>query len=198
MKKCLVLYVLISFIHLCFTPVCFALDKENILFSAEKVDSESVTGEIHSRVLKKYIPIKLIIENKADNPLLLTKKLYVLSNNKEYRVHNTAEIFRNTRLHTIRRAISWGIPATILTFGILAIPAIGGSIAHSVTTNGYIEENIKKINYKSRTLYEKDYYVSYIFIPKNMKGISEVIIKDVSYEDQEPFDIKANIEDGNL
>ncbi|HBH19039.1 MAG TPA: hypothetical protein DDX14_08935, partial [Cyanobacteria bacterium UBA9579] len=58
-KNFFVFYLLTCLIYLSFTQVSFAFDTSKITVYAEKINPQSLMGEVDKKVLKKYIPIRL-------------------------------------------------------------------------------------------------------------------------------------------
>lgn len=201
MKKICTFYLLFSFIYMCLASICFAdtkYDKDNVLITAQKTEKINLEGEINKRIMKKFTPVKLTITNKSNSDILLSNKIYYIDkNNEEHKIPTTNLIYKKTRRHTTRRAIIWGISATVLTFGFFAIPAIAGSIAYCATTNGTLEDNIRKNNFKPNHVFNNDSYSAYVFIPNKYKKVKNIIIKEVSFDNDKTFYLSAPVIENN-
>ena len=195
MKKTLVIYFLFALGYLYSMPLCFAEDNQ-VTLTAVTISSPLVDDRISKRIFKKYIPVKITVTNNSKKELSLTNKVFYVNNEgKEIKAPSSAQVFENVKKHTARRAILIGIPVTAATFGILTFPIVAGSIAYCVTTNGTLDDNIKKNNFRSRNLYSQDSYSAYIFVPKKDKNLTSVLIKDVATDSDKTFDSKANIDE---
>lgn len=173
-------------------PASYAADKSKIVIEAEKLDPLYLTGEIDKRILKKYIPVRLNISNKEQETLALSDKIYYLMGDKMFKIPNSSVIFEKTKRHTVRRAILVGIPAVPVLLLVFSPIAIGASVAHSITANGTLEDNIKKNNFTPKHLFNNDSYSAYIFIPKVHKNTEKIMIKG-SFNDGVPFDLYVPI-----
>ncbi|OGI31683.1 MAG: hypothetical protein A2287_05275 [Candidatus Melainabacteria bacterium RIFOXYA12_FULL_32_12] len=198
-KKYFTFYLLICFIYFSFVQASFAFDQSKVIMEAEKINLQNLVGEVDKRILKKYIPVRITVTNKNNAKVQLSNKVYYFTEDgKKYIIPSSAVIFEKTKRHTIRRAVLAAIPVTLVTFLILTPAAMGGVIAYCSSANGKLEDNIKKHNLKPRHLFEDDSHSAYVFIPKKYKGVSEIIIKDVIFNDEQTFDLRAPISDEYL
>ncbi|MFH0702272.1 MAG: hypothetical protein V2B14_01875 [bacterium] len=202
MKKFLTIFLLFNFIYLLMgQTVCFAGDKNKIIFKAERINKKFAEEEIDKKVLEKYMPIKINVSNKSDGPIFLSNQIFYVEDGKIFKIPNSTIIFNSTKRHTVRRAFLIGIPVTVLTLGILTVPSVIGSITYTVTTNGTMEDNIKRANFKKTHIFEKNSYSAYVFIPNKHKNATDIIIKNVDFENDannEIFDLKTIITDETL
>jgi|GEM_PF-3563177 len=190
MRKNFILYLIFSLIYLHFIPVCFANEVNKVRFNAEKVDKSELIGEIDKLVLKKYIAIRLDISNKGDKEILLPDKVYYIYKGVKYKTPSGTIVYQKTKRHTVIRGFVTTIAVFPLIMFIVGIPIIAGAVAYSSTSNGNLEDNIKKNIFKQKHLFDDDYYSTYVFIPKKHKKATEIIIKDAS-DDEQTFDLKA-------
>lgn len=195
MKKIFALFLVVILSYFNSATINLANPSEKVIITAEKPDALYLESEINKRVLKKYIPVKLTIKNKSDKEISLSDKVFFIKiNGQETKAPSSNLVYENTKRHSVRRTFLIGIPVTILSFGFLAVPAFVGIPALSATANGNLQDNINKVKYKPRHLYDNDSLSGYVFIPKKEKNISSIIIKDAGYGDDETFDLKVNLE----
>lgn len=199
MKRFLSGIIIFFLIYFVISDSSFATEQAKVSLFAEKLDKSSVAGEINDRLLKKYIPVKLTVINKSKDSLILSDKIfYIDKQNKEHKISNINILFQNTKKHPFRRAVLVGIPSTVLTLGLFSLPAISLSLADSISCNDNLENNIEKTRFTPHHLFENESYSSYIFVPYKYKNIEQVIIKNLSFENNEDFDLKTKISEENL
>jgi hypothetical protein len=188
MRKNLIIYLVFAIIYLHLPIKCLANESNNIKFSAEKVDKSYLVGEVDKMVLKKYFAVKLDILNKNNKEIAIPDNVYYFYKDNIYKTHSSKMIYDKSKRHTIVRGI--------ITFPFLILfvtsPVFVGTITYSITANNNLEDNIKKNNFKPKHVFEDDDYSAYIFIPKKHKKLSEIIIKNVTLEEQK-FDIKTPV-----
>jgi len=192
MRKNLILYLILSIIYLYLAPFCLADEINQVKFNAEKVDKSLLVGEIDKLVLKKYIAIRLDISSKNDKEILLPDRIYYVYNGVKYKTPTGTMIFQKTKRHTVIRGFVTTIAVFPLILFFIGIPIIAGAVAYSSSSNGNLEGNIKKKIFKPKHLFDDNYYSTYIFIPKKHKKATEIIIKDVS-NDEQTFDLRSPI-----
>jgi len=187
-KKFFVFYLLTCLIYLSFTQVSFAFDASKVIVYAEKINPQSLMGEVDKKVLKKYIPVRLTVKNNSEDQIQLSKNVYYINEyGEKHLIPSSAIIFEETKRHTVRRAILSSIS--------LFVFVIGGVAAYSITQNAKLEDNIKKYNFKPQHLFENDTYSTYIFIPKKHKNAKEIVVKNILINDEKSFDLQTPISD---
>lgn len=193
MRKNFILYLIFSIIYLYLAPLCYADEVNKVRFNAEKVDKSFLTGEVDKLVFKKYIAVRLEVSNKNDKEISIPDKIYYIHKGVTYKAPSAVKVYSNVKRHTIMR----GVGTTIITFPLIVfclvnIPIVAGTVAYSSSSNGNLEDNIKKNIFKPKHLFDDDYYSTYVFIPKKHKRATEIIIKDVSLDEQ-IFELKSSI-----
>jgi hypothetical protein len=192
MRKILIPYLIFCIIYLQFAPICFAGEMNQVRFDAEKVDKSNLIGQIDKLVLKKYIAVRLDISNKNEKEILLPDKVYYVYKGVKYKTPSATFVYSKTKRHTVIRGFVTTIAVFPLILVLVGIPIIAGTVVYSSTSNGNLEDNIKKNIFKSKHLFDDDYYSTYVFIPKKHKKATEIIIKDVS-NDEQTFDLNSSI-----
>lgn len=182
-------------LYLYILPVYPADTKSLITLSAEKVDKETAIGDIDQKILDKFIPVKITISNRSNNSVILSNKFYYTDKSgNEFAAPSSAVIFEATKRHTIRRAVIWGL----IGLGPLSFVTVPASLAHSLTKNSNLNDNIEKINCKASHLYPKDYFSGYILVPKRHRDVSYIILKEISSDKGDSFDLKAPVNNNDL
>ncbi|MDD3012347.1 MAG: hypothetical protein PHC34_01420 [Candidatus Gastranaerophilales bacterium] len=192
MRKNLILYLIFSIIYFYSAPLCFADEINRVKFNAEKVDKSFLIGEVDKLILKKYIAVRLDISNKNDKDILLPDKIYYVYKGVKYKTPSSTLVYQKTKRHTVIRGFATTIAVFPLIFFIVGIPIIAGTVAYSSTSNGNLESNIKKNIFKSKHIFDDEYYSTYVFIPKKHRNAAEIIIKEVSFDEQ-TFDLRSPI-----
>jgi len=195
-KKIVVCLILICwlFTNPCLTGLSQVLSS-NISVKAEKISISNTSDEINKRILKKYFPVRLTINNTGTDPVNLPERIYFsIKDSQDIYSNNQSIIFDKTKVHTIRRVLTWGIPLSMLTFFILS-PIIMSSIAAvSITSNQNLQDNLGKIIYRPKRIYPQDNYVSYIFIPNKYRNkIQDIILKNIKSINDVSFNIKVSV-----
>lgn len=190
MRKNLVLYFVAALFYLQLPVKCIAVSADNIKFSAEKVDKSYLVGEVDKLVLKKYYAVRLDIDNKSNNEIYVPDGVYYIYDGKIYKTTSSQLLYDKTKRKTIVRGIAT-FPFMVL---FITCPIFIGTVTYSITANNKLEDNIKKVNFKPKHIFEDDDYSAYIFIQKKHKKLSEIIIKNVTIED-EKFELKTLVTD---
>jgi len=188
MRKYLIIHIIFSLFYLTVSPLCFANEINKVKLTAEKVDKSALIGEVDKLVLKKYIAVRLDISNKNSREISLPYNVYYVYRGISYKIPSNALIYQKAKRHTVLR----GIITFPLVICILGAVVFIGTITYSSTSNGTLEDNIKKNTFKPKHLFEDDYYSTFVFIPKKHKKATEIIIKNVSDGDN-TFDLESNI-----
>jgi len=201
--KTVILAVFFTFFYTFLTSFSYAQTAEEaapvknpdtVQFIVEKPDSLSLKGYFNERILKKYYPIRLTVKNKDKRTLNTGEKIfYTDETGKSKKTSGYMQIYENTKLNAVNRAVLIGVPVTILTFGLLTLPVTAVSITHSTTSNENLENNIMKNTFRTRHLFENDTYTAFVFIPNSQKDVSEITLRDADFDGGEKFSLSAKV-----
>lgn len=182
------------FFNLALSPLSFANEENKLVISAEKTDKSFLIGEVHSRVLKKYNPIKLTLVNKNSEAVKLPQMLtYELESGKIFKVPTSDVIFQKTKVNTAKRTVLSGFAGLI----IFTIPAVAASSALCLTINSELQDNIERNLYRQKYLTQENTYTTYIFIPKKYKKVKNIMFKNICSE-KNCSDYKIPIQEESL
>lgn len=177
----------------CFTSNCVYSQTE-IKISADLLDSRFVEGEIDPAVLKNYNIVKLELQNKTDEIIFLPASIFFTdSNNIKYRAESPQLIFKKLQRHPVRRATIISIPVTIISMGILTIPAFVASCVYSSNYNTKLLSGLQRNSYHSTAVADSDTYKIYVLIPKKYKEPKKLIIENIKTENGTPITLETFI-----
>ncbi len=167
-----------------FTVVNF--DAIDIDVTAREDLSFAAKNDVANKIRDKYIPVRISIINKSGKLLQIPRENVYFLNSKGEKVPvpSEAEIFQKVKRNGIGRALAWGVPLGVVSFGILAVPAIVWSGAHTKITNGGDKANIKKNNFHGIHLSPEGSVSTMLFIPKDKSDVIKIVLGRVIAEDE--------------
>jgi hypothetical protein len=148
---------------------------------------QSLKTDIDRKIRAEFTPIRLSIINKTGKLLKVPRESVYYLNNKGESVHLPTEeaIFKNVKRNGVTRALAWGVPLGLVSFGILAIPSFMLSGAHTKSTNGTVKGNLDKTFYQGGHIPPEGGVSTFVFIPKkNFDATKLVIGRVINVEDQ--------------
>lgn len=147
----------------------------------------AVKADIDRKILAEYTPIRLSIINKTGKLLKVPREsiYYVNSKGESVNLASDTSIFKNVKRNGVTRALAWGVPLGLVSFGILAIPTFMLSGAHTKSTNGTVKGNLEKTIYQGGHIPPEGGVSTFVFIPKkNFDATKLVIGRVINVEDQ--------------
>jgi hypothetical protein len=166
--------------------------------SAIKENSQSTKSELNRKIRAEYIPVRLSIINKSGKLLQIPKEdVYFLTASGEKRhIPSEEEIFKNVKRNGVTRALAWGVPLGVVSFGILAPAAFIWSGAHTKITNGTVKDNLEKNYYQGGHLSPEGGMSTFVYIPEKQTDITKIVLGRVidvedSVETEKVIDIQA-------
>ncbi|MBX9877520.1 MAG: hypothetical protein K2Y22_03605 [Candidatus Obscuribacterales bacterium] len=155
--------------------------------------SAGAKNDINGKVRAKYIPVRISIINKSGKLLQIPKDgiYFVDSKGEKIPVPSEAEIYKSVKRNGILRALAWGIPIGVISFGFLAVPAFAYSGAHTKVTNGSLKANIAEHSFRGGHLGPESSISKIVFIPKKNGDIGQIALSRVINEEDETMTQKV-------
>lgn len=129
----------------------------------------STSSDINNKILGGYLPVLITVTNRTDKLLKIpSTSLYFIDAKGNTRpVPNQIDVFSHVKRHGVRRALAWGLPIGVATFGILLIPAVVYSCVHTGITNSSLKDDVQRSMLHDGHLSPDSTTKAYVFIPKN-------------------------------
>jgi|GEM_PF-3925583 len=130
---------------------------------------DSTSSDINNKILGGYLPVLITVSNKTDKLLKIpSTSLYFIDAKGNTRpVPNQVDVFNHVKRHGVRRALAWGLPMGIASFGILLIPAVVYSCVHTGITNSSLKDDVQRSMLRDGHLSPDSTTKAYVFIPKS-------------------------------
>ena len=161
---------------------CLAQESiKGIKLYAHNADKGLVSTEIDSRITKKYNVVQLEVQNKTNNLVYLPSTAYFTTTNGEkHSIDQPQVVYKKVKKPNLRKATLIFAPMTILSFGMLIIPAMAlSSVAYVCggDDNKKIQATIQKSTYKALAIPDKNTYQVYFLIPKKYSNPEKSFLK---------------------
>lgn len=165
-----------------------------INISARQLDQRFVEGEINPKILKNYNIIKLEIQNKSNQIILLPSTIfYTTKKGQKCRAETPQLIFKKLKRNPAIIATIITIPVTIVSLCLLTVPAFASSYVYGLNYNTKLEANIKRNSYHSTTIADSNTYEIYVLIPKKYKQLDKLLLENIKVADSPPFTLETDI-----
>lgn len=154
-------------------------DEIPVQVSARLWPPEEARGQVSRKILQKFTPIRLTLENQSGRLLRIPRRDIRLGfqDGTQMPPPGEQEIFEQVRRHGVRRGALWAVPLGVASFGILLIPAAVLSGAHTKSTNGSTRINLAQNLYKDAHLPPEGTLQTILFVPKaQASALTQVVL----------------------
>jgi len=146
------------------TPEQIAIEIE-----ARQLDKLNAADDIKRKVLREFVPIRLNLNNKSGKLVSIPQNsiLFLDGEGKQINVPTNDEIYKEVKRNGIGRALAWGVPLGVVSFGFLLVPALTYSGVHTKVMNTGVKDSLASNGFNGITLSPDGSATKFLLVPKS-------------------------------
>ncbi len=182
----------LTFVLLCCQNLWAFSAQSDLEIKARILRKKEAEHIIDKKVLKKYVPVQVILKNNTCETFILPKDIKVIDYNGNLNYTAlSSQMYSRTKRNLVLRAIIWGV----LGGGLFSVITIPISIAHTKVNNQNLHDNIATNAFNKKILFENEEYLSFLFVPKNQYPMF-ILFEDIKKENEQTFNVKIPLREG--